>query len=145
VLPQALQTAESLTKKLRAAAKCSVTVDIISEQFILLAPELMQLLDLVEVQQGWCREVYLKVDEIIWVHAKTILPATSLESSEVESLRHIQQKPLGDFLFADPHLTRRVFVFDQTKRSSVFVFYGQAILVQETFSAVALDYFAAQS
>ena len=141
MLPESLYMPHSLTEQLRAAAAYSFRVDIISEQFIWLEPESAPMLALTHAEQAWCREVYLKIDEVIWVQAKTIIPESSLRHSAVEALRHINHKPLGEILFSDPHLTRSAFVVEHTTRSSIFLFHGQPILLRETFLPVALEYF----
>lgn len=141
MLPESLHRPDSLTKQLRAAAKHSFTVDVIAEQFVWLEPESVPMLGLTHAEQVWCRAVYLKVDDVMWVQAKTMIPQSSLQHSAVEALRHIHHKPLGDILFSDPHLTRSAFVIEQTTRTSVFSFHGQPILVCETFLPVAVDYF----
>jgi len=145
MLPKSLCTSDSLTKKLRAAAQHSFTVEIISERFIWLEPETFPALALTHAGQAWCREVYLKVDEVIWVQAKTIIPQSSLQHSAVEDLLGIDNQPLGEILFSDPQLTRSNFVVEQTTRSSVFLFHGQVILISETFLPIACDYFSQEN
>lgn len=142
MLPKALYDAQSLTKKLRAAAKHSFAVEVISEQFISITPEEAPQLALTVTQNVWCRCTYLKVDGVVWVQAKTLIPESSLQHTQVAPLQQLGNGALGDVLFADPTLTRSPFEVEKNTRSSVFTFHGQPILVRETFLPVALIYFA---
>lgn len=53
------------------------------------------------------REVELLVDEVPWVFARTVIPATSLRGP-AKRLTMLGTKPLGEVLFADPRTQRVV-------------------------------------
>ncbi len=51
------------------------------------------------------RQVHLLCDDTPWVFARTVIPVTSLRGRQ-RRLRHLGNRPLGAFLFADPHMRR---------------------------------------
>ncbi len=51
------------------------------------------------------REVELLVDDVPWVFARTIIPASSLRGP-AKRLTLLGTKPLGEVLFAEPHTER---------------------------------------
>jgi chorismate--pyruvate lyase len=51
------------------------------------------------------REVELLCEEIPWVFARSLIPASSLRG-RARRLAHLGEKPLGALLFADPNLRR---------------------------------------
>lgn len=132
----------SLTEKLRAAAKDSFVAEVVFEEFISINPKEAPQLNLVAPQKVWCRRTHLQVDGVIWVEAETLIPESSLQHSKVSALQSLGNHSLGDVLFTDPTLTRSPFEVSEDSRSSVLTFYGQPILIKETFLPVALTYFA---
>ena len=66
------------------------------------------------------REVELLCDEVPWVFARTLIPATSLRGP-ARRLAMLGDKPLGEVLFADPHMRRRTMeIAKLTPRHSLF-------------------------
>ncbi len=53
------------------------------------------------------REVELLIDEVPWVFARTVIPASSLRGP-ARRLTMLGTKPLGEVLFAEPHTARVV-------------------------------------
>jgi len=53
------------------------------------------------------REVELLCEEMPWVFARSLIPASSLRG-RARRLAHLGEKPLGALLFADPNLRRGV-------------------------------------
>lgn len=56
------------------------------------------------------REVELLCNDVPWVFARTLIPATSLQRS-VRRLTHLGERPLGAVLFSDPKVHRGVTQF----------------------------------
>jgi chorismate--pyruvate lyase len=139
-LPLILQNPDSLTQKLRAAAKKSFSVQVISEEMTLVGPLAHPLLNLSHKQFAWCRQVTLNVDDAAWIEAKTIIPLLTLQGRG-RQLLYIKNQALGDTLFSDPCLKRSVFEIDSQTRRSIFIFHGQPLQISETFLPKSLDYF----
>ncbi|MET0094580.1 MAG: chorismate lyase [Sedimenticola sp.] len=66
-----------------------------------------QLLDMRWGERAIIREVELLCDESPWVFARTLIPASSLRGS-ARRLTMLGDRPLGEVLFADPHMHRGV-------------------------------------
>lgn len=85
----------------------------------------------------WSRKVVLKGNGQPWVQAHTLLPAHSQLSPLVEVMS-LGSKPLGEFLFNHPRLTRSHLHVTQTRagawgRKSLFFLYRKPIMVAEFF------------
>jgi chorismate--pyruvate lyase len=100
------------------------------------------------------REVELLCDEMPWVFARSVIPATSLRG-RARRLGNLGERPLGGVLFADPGLRRGVTQIARLLprhplyaaacdhliekpgelwgRRSVFFFAGKPLLVNEIF------------
>ncbi len=96
------------------------------------------------------REVILKGNNRPWVFARSLLPLSSL-TGELRHLRKQRNRPLGAFLFSQPHLTRSPITLAAIKsnhryvpedltgsdllwgRRSIFSLKGNPLLVSEVF------------
>lgn len=64
-----------------------------------------QLLGMSRAETALIREVELRCDEVPWVFARTLIPATSL-SGRARRLAYLGNKPLGALLFSEPRTER---------------------------------------
>ena len=85
----------------------------------------------------WSRKVALYGCAQPWVLAHTLLPAHS-EMSDLQQVRSLGSKPLGEFLFDHPGLQRSHLHFTNLPsgiwgRKSLFFLFGKPILVAEFF------------
>jgi chorismate--pyruvate lyase len=100
------------------------------------------------------REVELLCNEVPWVFARTLIPATSLQRS-VKRLSQLGERPLGAVLFSDPNVQRGVTQFARLQakhplfmaacthvdempetlwgRRTLFTLSGRPLLVNEIF------------
>ena len=95
----------SLTARLVAACSGKFRVEVISQgwQRPMLNEE--QCLKIPANRHALVRQVYLYCDDTPWVFARTVIPHTTLRGKE-KHLAHLQNKPLGAVLFADPTMRR---------------------------------------
>jgi chorismate--pyruvate lyase len=96
---------KSLTKRLQQRCNGSFAVDVLSEQVC--QPQLQEARKLMMGQRHWARirQVLLLCNGEPWVAARTIIPLSTLRGP-LRRLRYLKNRPLGAFLFADPHLER---------------------------------------
>lgn len=90
----------------------------------------------------WSRKVVLHGKGQPWVLAHTLMPAHS-ELSELRQVRHLGNRPLGEFLFDHPELQRSHLHFTCLPsatnaagiwgRKSLFFLFGKPIMVAEFF------------
>nr|WP_247664812.1 chorismate lyase [Pseudoalteromonas sp. MMG010] len=90
----------SLTAKLKAHA-CTFSVNVLNEQRFILTPQQQAMLKC-ESQYALNREVLLLCDEKPHVYAQSWLPDTANNNE----LHNMGERPLGDVIFQDPHLSR---------------------------------------
>lgn len=87
-------------------------------------------------QAMWSRKVTLIGKGQPWVTAHSLVPASSLEGP-LRRICKLQDKPLGEFLFAHPGLNRTQLEITRTGlgwgRRSLFHLYGKPVLVAEFF------------
>ena len=96
---------KSLTKRLQQSCRGQFSVQILSEE--VRQPQLHEARRLGMDPRRWARirQVVLLCDEKPWVAARTIIPLSTL-SGPLRRLRHLKNRPLGAFLFANPQLER---------------------------------------
>jgi chorismate--pyruvate lyase len=56
-----------------------------------------------EARSYWVREVYLYGDRQAWVFARSVMPIDECDE-ELDVIRHLAQRPLGEVIFASPSL-----------------------------------------
>ncbi|MCW8824957.1 MAG: chorismate lyase [Gammaproteobacteria bacterium] len=95
----------SLTKRLQQRCRGRFSVEVLSEEVC--QPQANEIRRLGMGLRRWARirQVLLLCDETPWVVARTIIPLSTLRGP-LRRLRHLKNRPLGAFLFADPHLER---------------------------------------
>ena len=146
--------ASSLTARIIAACRGEFRVEVISQgwQRPMLNEE--QCLKIRAGRHALVRQVYLFCDDKPLVFARTVIPHTTLHGKE-KHLAHLQNKPLGAVLFAEPtmrrsevevaeiHTSQRLFHtatarlnYEPAKiwgRRSVFYLHDKPLLVSEIF------------
>ena len=137
-----LQVEGSVTRALQTQCRASFHVEVAHEGFAVPTPEEAGHLNLPSRQAAWIREVRLCGDGAPWVLARTVIPLACL-SGEGRRLRHLGNRPLGAYLFSNPHWQRgpletglcRPFAPGQPElaRRSLFSGRGGALLVGEYF------------
>lgn len=95
-------------------------------------------------QRVYLREVQLIVDDQICVVARSVIPLQTLSGREKRLLR-LGNKPLGEYLFAHPHMRRGPLELKTSAgrggqpryaRRSVFYLSGKPLMVSEAFVAI---------
>jgi chorismate--pyruvate lyase len=141
---------ESLTAKLMALSDRDFYVQVLYQKIE--PPQLneRQLLGMGDKTRALVREVVLCGKNQPWVFARSVLPLSSLEGP-LRHLRKQDSRPLGAFLFSQPHLKRGAIAVTAISRDhgyvphtlmgeqrvwgrrSVFSLYGKPLLVSEVF------------
>lgn len=95
----------SLTARIIAACSGQFRVEVISQgwQRPMLNEE--QCLKIRASRHALVRQVYLYCNDVPWVFARTVIPRATLRGKE-KHLAHLQNKPLGAVLFAEPTMRR---------------------------------------
>lgn len=90
----------------------------------------------------WSRKVVLRCGEMPWVAAHSLIPVSSMEGP-LKPLRRLNERPLGEFLFRDPHLQRSQLEIARAGaiwgRRSLFVSHHRPLLVAEFFLPALLE------
>jgi chorismate lyase len=96
----------SLTKRLKQLCPAQFSVAVVGTQWV--RPELSEakLLDIPTTQRVMLREVYLKCSDELCVYARSVIPLRTLQGKH-RRLKYLGNKPLGEYLFACPGLTRK--------------------------------------
>lgn len=97
--------ATSLTARIIDACRGRFRVEVISQgwQRPMLNEE--QCLKIRAGRHALIRQVYLYCNDTPWVFARTVIPLTTLRGKE-RHLAHLQNRPLGAVLFAEPTMRR---------------------------------------
>ncbi|MEX2468834.1 MAG: chorismate lyase [Pseudohongiellaceae bacterium] len=129
----------SLTARLKRLSGDEFRVDVLSETWIRCAdPALLrQFGPLAPGARFWSRQVCLEGRGEPWVLAHTLIPEYALQSPLAE-LRHLAQRPLGEYLFGQAQVRRGSLEItpvagDGWARRSVFYLHGQPLMVAESF------------
>ncbi|MDP1930108.1 MAG: chorismate lyase [Gammaproteobacteria bacterium] len=128
----------SLTLRLKEHADGRFRVVVLEEGWVRRQlPSLLQCFSpSVASERMWSRRVLLQCGDTPWVAAHSLIPVSSMEG-ELKRLRHLSNKPLGEFLFRNPLLQRRQLELTQADdiwgRRSLFYLYGKPLLVAEFF------------
>ncbi len=102
-----LQDPGSLTARLKRNCKESFRVRMRSQGWGRSLYSEARLLGMRRGEAAVVREIELLIDEVPWVFARTVIPASSLRGP-ARRLTMLGTKPLGEVLFADPHTHRVV-------------------------------------
>lgn len=149
-LQQWLAHPGSLTARLIAKSAGRFRVEVVRQ--VIGRPDLneCQVLGVNPTSLALIREVILKGNDQPWVFARSLLPLTSL-TGPLRHLRKQTNRPLGAFLFSQPHLVRSPIAIAAISRDhayvpaylagserlwgrrSVFSLQGKPILVSEVF------------
>ena len=140
----------SLTAKLLHASAGDLRVRLLAQGFARPRRSEQLALGMVAGRHALVREVVLLGRGQNWVFARSVVPVASL-SGRLRQLRRLRERPLGEFLFAQPDLQRGVMELSdigpehrylplelQVKsrlwgRRSVFWLEAKPLLVSETF------------
>ncbi len=136
----------SLTRKLQRLSGGEFCVQVVGEGWcrpdaIALRPNFSNSL---LRQQMWSRQVLLLGRGTPWVAAHTLIPRSSLRGS-LRSLKDINNKPLGAFLFRQRQLRRERFEVARSEegcwgRRSLFFIGRRPVLVAEFFLPSMIEY-----
>ncbi|TXR51485.1 chorismate lyase [Reinekea thalattae] len=99
---QWLCNTESLTLRLKDRCQ-QFSVNIIHERLAEIDPHEQLSLDVAQIYPNyWVREVYLLGDGQPWVFARSVMPL--IDNSPLSELQKLNNRPLGELLFANPRL-----------------------------------------
>ncbi len=140
----------SLTRALIAASHNQFSVTLLNQSLARVNLSERRALGLRPKQLAVVREVLLCGGGTPWVFARSVLPLSSLKG-RLRSLRHLDNRPLGELLFTTPGMHRDPFQLSaidsrhrylpraqgcdraQWARRSIFWLYGKPLLVSEVF------------
>ncbi|MFT5224693.1 MAG: chorismate--pyruvate lyase [Polaribacter sp.] len=95
----------SLTKRLMDYCPGQFSVRVLSQQWIRPEAEEVKMLGVPRHQLALLRQVQLLCDDTVCVYARSIIPLATLRGKH-RRLKHLSNKPLGGYLFAQPNLKR---------------------------------------
>ncbi len=128
----------SLTQRLKLLSGGRFRVQVLHEGWQRhSSPALLQcFLPHVARERMWSRKVLLLCGDEPWVAAHSLIPVSSMEGP-LKRLRSLNERPLGEFLFRDPHLARLQLEVtrcaDIWGRRSLFYSHHRPLLVAEFF------------
>lgn len=130
ILRDWLADAGSLTARLITKSEGRFQVEVLRQ--VIGRPDLneCQVLGVRTAGLALIREVILKGNNQPWVFARSVLPLTSL-TGELRHLRKQTNRPLGAFLFSQPHLVRSPIAIAAINRDHAYLpvqLIGSAIL-----------------
>lgn len=134
----------SLTQRLRQMSQGQFNVKVLEEGWQQRsAPSLLQCFPPHVVHaRMWSRKVVLRCGETPWVAAHSLIPVSSMEGP-LKRLRRLNERPLGEFLFRDPHLQRSQLEIVRSGeiwgRRSLFISHHRPLLVAEFFLPALLE------
>lgn len=142
----------SLTRALRQRSEGQFAVTLLRQGMARVRCSESRLLGLPQSMGAIVREVILHGQGQDWVFARSIMPLATL-SGRLRSLRHLDNRPLGELLFSDPAMRMRRGAFEVARvkgtelplsdagrdtlfgRRSVFYLDGKPLMVSEFFLA----------
>ena len=95
----------SLTRRVVAVCHGHFRVEVVSQGWRRPSLNEARALGVPPAGYAFVRQVYLLCDERPWVFARTVIPRTTLTGHE-RRLAHLNTRPLGEVLFADPSMRR---------------------------------------
>jgi chorismate lyase len=148
----------SITARLRMDWP-DVCVDVLMEGLDAPQPDEQLRLSLADAQVCWVREVQLQADGTPLLHARTVVPTWD-HNNPWRTVSTLGQRPLGELLFALPHLQRSPLEFALTEPASrsghgplraiparrrVFEREGAHLLLTEAFDFLAMPFLPEQA
>jgi chorismate--pyruvate lyase len=125
----------SLTKALKQRSG-EFSVEVLSEEHLMTSQPILGFTDHGRKNAFFSRKVALKNGSTPWVMAHTLIPETSLQRG-LGKLSHLNNRPLGELLFADPSVKKdnnEITYFDNIwGRRSRYWLQGLPLLVSEYF------------
>ena len=129
----------SLTARLKTLSEGKFAVEVVDESWLVF-PELRFRSRFGPVAPGhrfWSRRVVLLGNGVPWVFANTLIPSHSLEG-DLEQIIRLGTRPLGEYLFSQPELTRSEIEVKEIAeqswgRRSWFFLNAKPVLVAEYF------------
>jgi chorismate--pyruvate lyase len=100
-----LQDEGSLTKRLKAYCPGRFEVEVLGMEWTRPDRSEAALLGIPQSQKILLRQVHLKCGDELCVYARSVIPLKTLTGRH-RRLRHLGNKPLGEYLFASPTLER---------------------------------------
>ncbi len=95
----------SLTQRLKAFCPQQFSVDVLAEEWGKPDHSEATLLDIPASQKVLLRQVHLKCGQQLCVYARSVIPLSTLRGKH-HRLQYLKNKPLGEYLFANPTLKR---------------------------------------
>ncbi|MBL7000243.1 MAG: chorismate lyase [Gammaproteobacteria bacterium] len=95
----------SLTLRLKNRCPDEFCVDVVGEEWSQPDPAEALLLAIAPNQKVLLRQVHLKCNDQLCVYARSVIPLETLQGKH-QQLQHLGNKPLGEYLFANPSLKR---------------------------------------
>ena len=95
----------SLTKRLKNYCPDQFLVDVLTEEWVKPDHSEARLLGIPMAQKVLLRQVHLKCGDQLCVYARSVIPLSTLQGKH-QRLQHLGNKPLGEYLFANPTLKR---------------------------------------
>lgn len=137
----------SLTQALKALSPNSFSVRLDYTGFSRASLSEAKTLGIDPREQVYVREVALCLNDIPVVMARSIIPRSTLTGPE-RQLLHLNNKPLGEFLFSHKHMRRGAIECKQGAiegqsawaRRSIFYVNNKPLLVSEYFLPALLDF-----
>ena len=129
----------SLTARLKTLSEGKFAVEVVDESWLVFS-ELRFRSRFGPVAPGhrfWSRRVVLLGNGVPWVFANTLIPSHSLEG-DLEQIIRLGTRPLGEYLFSQPELTRSEIEVKEIAeqswgRRSWFFLNAKPVLVAEYF------------
>ena len=95
----------SLTLRLKNRCPDKFSVDVLTQEWSKPDPAEASLLQIPPSQRVMLRQVHLKCNDQLCVYARSVIPLTTLQGKH-QRLQYLGNKPLGEYLFANPSLKR---------------------------------------
>jgi chorismate--pyruvate lyase len=125
----------SLTKALKQRSD-SFSVQVLKEECLVNTQPLLGISEQGQETTLFSRKVALKHHQTPWVMAHTLIPESSLQQG-LDQLTHLNERPLGELLFADPKVKKdnnEITFFDNIwGRRSRYWLQGLPLMVTEYF------------
>jgi chorismate lyase len=155
----------SMTQRLRALSNGTLKVKVLQQGWGIPTASEKLALHLPQRQMVFIREVILFCFNKPWLYGRSVFPLSSLSGKNKFLLHALDERPLGDLLFRDPHLHRSEFEIaklsniteyqilnkfikeskikckDFWGRRCEFVFNGKPFLLTEVFLPSAINHF----
>lgn len=129
----------SLTARLKTLSEGKFAVEVVDESWLIL-PELRfrsRFGPVAPEHRFWSRRVVLLGNGVPWIFANTLIPTHSLDG-DLEQIIRLGTRPLGEYLFSQPELSRseievKEIAEESWGRRSWFFLNAKPVLVAEYF------------